>query len=133
LKNKTGAAVIMITHDLGVISEIADNVIVMYAGKIVEEGTKMDVLTDPLHPYTEGLLNAAPRIDRDNEELPVIPGRVPNPAFLPDGCYFRPRCPLAGEVCLRMPEKITIEDKSGGRRGVRCWRYSLEREAAASD
>ena len=118
LKNKTGTAVMMITHDLGIISEMADRVVVMYAGKIVEEGPKFDVLTNPLHPYTEGLLNAIPQIDRDREELNVIPGMVPNPAFLPSGCHFRPRCSYAGKICLKVPEKVTRGD-----RGVRCWKY----------
>ncbi|MDR1048942.1 MAG: ABC transporter ATP-binding protein, partial [Synergistaceae bacterium] len=119
LKDRAGTAVLMITHDLGVISEIADKVIVMYAGKIVEEGTKNEVLIEPLHPYTEGLLNAAPRIDRDHEELQVIPGMVPNPARLPAGCAFRPRCAYAAAVCRHPPEKTTC-----GGRGVRCWKYT---------
>jgi peptide/nickel transport system ATP-binding protein/oligopeptide transport system ATP-binding protein len=129
LKSRIGAAVIMITHDLGVISEIADKVIVMYAGKIVEEGTKMDVLTKPLHPYTEGLLNAVPRIDRDCDQLNVIPGMIPNPASLPDGCYFRPRCSCAQDLCVRMPDKVSV-----GAQSVRCWKYLPEwpRPAKAS-
>ncbi len=121
LKSKTGTAVIMITHDLGVISEIADKVIIMYAGKVVEEGATLDVLTRPLHPYTEGLLNAVPRIDRDSEELNVIPGMVPNPAFLPTGCAFRPRCPYVRDLCLRVPEQTGV-----GQQVVRCWKYMPE-------
>ncbi|MDR0649139.1 MAG: ABC transporter ATP-binding protein [Synergistaceae bacterium] len=122
LKVRTGAAVIMITHDLGVISEIADKVIVMYAGKIIEEGGKTDVLTNPLHPYTEGLLNAVPRIDRDSDELSVIPGMVPNLAFLPEGCRFRPRCRYAREICRSAPVKAS---GFGGiaPRGVSCWKF----------
>jgi peptide/nickel transport system ATP-binding protein/oligopeptide transport system ATP-binding protein len=120
MKNSTGAAVIMITHDLGVISEIADRVAVMYTGRIIEEGSKMDVLAAPLHPYTEGLLNAAPRIDRDCEELEVIPGAVPNLASLPKGCYFRPRCRRATKVCETSPTRF--EGKNG--RSVSCWKYA---------
>ena len=123
MKSSTGAAVIMITHDLGLISEIADRVAVMYAGKIVEEGTKMDLLTNPLHPYTEGLLNAVPRIDKDVEELEVIPGAVPNLAALPEGCYFRPRCHCAAEGC-EVPPGTTYTEGENGPRGVSCWKYA---------
>jgi peptide/nickel transport system ATP-binding protein/oligopeptide transport system ATP-binding protein len=119
MKSDTGAAVIMITHDLGVISEIADRVAVMYAGKIVEQGSKLDVLTSPAHPYTEGLLAAVPRIDRDLGELEVIPGSVPNLAALPEGCHFRPRCRRATERCFAPPEMT----RAGGDRGVRCWDF----------
>jgi peptide/nickel transport system ATP-binding protein/oligopeptide transport system ATP-binding protein len=127
LRTKTGAAVIMITHDLGVISEIADRVIVMYAGKVIEEGSKMDVLTNPLHPYTEGLLNAAPRIDRDIDELKVIPGMVPNPAFLPEGCYFHPRCSFTQAICRSAPEKIFAGFGEGGvPHSVSCWKFQKE-------
>ena len=123
MRNSTGAAVIMITHDLGVISEIADRVLVMYAGRIVEEGPKMDVLTNPLHPYTEGLLSAVPRIDRDTDELRAIPVSVPNLESLPDGCYFRPRCHCASEACGFIPEKRNL-DGEYGQRGVSCWKYA---------
>ncbi|MDR1482984.1 MAG: ABC transporter ATP-binding protein [Synergistaceae bacterium] len=122
LKDKTGAAVMMITHDLGVISGISDRVIVMYSGRIIEEGTKMDVLTNPLHPYTEGLLNAIPRIDLDCDELKVIPGMVPNPAFLPEGCHFRPRCADARGICLKEPQPVAAAGNTGPRT-VRCWKY----------
>jgi peptide/nickel transport system ATP-binding protein/oligopeptide transport system ATP-binding protein len=121
LKSRTGAAVMMITHDLGLISEMADRVIVMYAGRIVEEGTKMDVLTDPLHPYTEGLLNAVPRIDRDDSELNVIPGMVPNLARLPRGCCFRPRCGRAFDACLTQPPRVETTGGDGAPRAVSCW------------
>jgi oligopeptide/dipeptide ABC transporter ATP-binding protein len=119
LKKKTKTAVIMITHDLGIISEMADKVVVMYAGKIIEDGAKMDVLTNPLHPYTEGLLNAVPRVDRDLDELKVIPGMVPNAASLPRGCYFRPRCSYAGGICETEPERTVL----GGSHSVGCWRH----------
>ena len=124
MKSSTGAAVIMITHDLGVLSEIADRVAVMYTGRIIEEGSKMDVLTEPLHPYTEGLLNAAPRVDRDCEELEVIPGVVPNLASLPKGCYFRPRCRRAMDVCGSPPGKTCFEREGKSERSVSCWRYA---------
>jgi peptide/nickel transport system ATP-binding protein/oligopeptide transport system ATP-binding protein len=120
-KSRTGAAVLMITHDLGLISEMADRVIVMYAGKIVEEGTKMNVLTNPLHPYTEGLLNAVPRIDRDSGTLDVIPGMVPNLACLPEGCAFRPRCSRASEACLMSPPRFETLGSDSSFHGVNCW------------
>jgi peptide/nickel transport system ATP-binding protein/oligopeptide transport system ATP-binding protein len=123
LKSSTGAAVMMITHDLGLISEMADRVIVMYAGRVVEEGTKMDVLTNPLHPYTEGLLNAVPRIDSDSAALCVIPGVVPNLAHLPRGCYFRPRCNRAFDACQTPPPRTETPGPDGARRAVSCWMY----------
>jgi len=123
LKSSTGAAVMMITHDLGLISEMADRVIVMYAGRVVEEGTKMDVLTNPLHPYTEGLLNAVPRIDSDSAALCVIPGVVPNLARLPRGCYFRPRCNRAFDACQTPPPRTETPGPDGARRAVSCWMY----------
>ncbi|MDR1580923.1 MAG: ABC transporter ATP-binding protein [Synergistaceae bacterium] len=124
MKRSTGAAVIMITHDLGVISEIADRVAVMYAGRVVEEGPTADVLLDPLHPYTEGLLNAVPRVDRDVEELEVIPGSVPNLASLPEGCAFRPRCRHATEACRTAPEKTLREGREDAARSVNCWKHA---------
>ncbi|MDR1943331.1 MAG: ABC transporter ATP-binding protein [Synergistaceae bacterium] len=133
LREKTGMAVIMITHDLGVISETADRVLVMYAGKIIEEGTKMDVLTAPLHPYTEGLLNAVPRLDRDADTLNVIPGAVPNMAFLPAGCRFRPRCPEAREVCFTEPETMKRGAQDGGYHAVSCWKYAPDQKGGECD
>ncbi|NED97821.1 ABC transporter ATP-binding protein [Phytoactinopolyspora alkaliphila] len=89
---ETGAALIMITHDLGVIAEIADRVVVMYGGRVVETGPIGSVFGKPGHPYTRGLLTSLPRLDRPAAELYAIPGQPPNPMFLPDGCAFRVRC-----------------------------------------
>ena len=99
LKEESNMTVLFITHDLGVVAEIADRVIVMYAGRIVEEGTCVDLLTSPMHPYTSGLLRCLPRIDEVRESLDVIEGQVPNPAEELSGCRFHPRCPRCSERC----------------------------------
>ncbi|MCL2852137.1 MAG: ABC transporter ATP-binding protein [Defluviitaleaceae bacterium] len=99
LKNKYQTAMLMITHDLGVVSEICDNVAVMYAGRIVEVGSAKDIFLHTAHPYTEGLFNSLPNINARVESLKPIPGLMPNPAELPPGCAFAPRCSYAGERC----------------------------------
>jgi oligopeptide/dipeptide ABC transporter ATP-binding protein len=120
LQEKLGTAIIMITHDMGVVSETCDRVAVMYAGKIVEH-TDVDTLFEqPKHPYTQGLLKSIPLVDRDVEELETIPGTVPNPADLPPGCSFASRCPFATSLCLT--EEPPLLEKSDGK--VRCWMYS---------
>jgi len=90
---------IMITHDLGVVSEICDRVAIMYAGRIVESGSLEDIFERPLHPYTNGLFGSLPHIDRDIEFLSPIEGLMPDPMELPSGCPFHPRCRYAGECC----------------------------------
>ncbi|GAB3609320.1 ABC transporter ATP-binding protein [Humibacter ginsengiterrae] len=107
LQVETGMAVVLITHDLGVIMEAADRAEVMYAGRIVESGSVTELLTKPRHPYTVGLIASRPTLSIDRATtLPAIPGHPPNPASLPGGCAFRPRCFLAGgrEVCRTQPE-----------------------------
>jgi peptide/nickel transport system ATP-binding protein len=105
LKDDFDSAVIFITHDLGVIAEIADEIIVMYAGRVVERGTKRDVFYDPQMPYTWGLLGSIPRLDRPRvERLHTITGMPPSLINLPEGCKFRPRCPHAFERCFQEPE-----------------------------
>lgn len=99
LQNETGMAVVLITHDLGVMSTAADRLMVMYAGRIVESGTTRRVLQDPWHPYTQGLLAALPHPDGAGAELLPIPGSPPMPASLPSGCAFHPRCPKAIDGC----------------------------------
>lgn len=99
LKERLGMAVVMITHDLGVVAETADTVAVMYAGKIVEMGTVRDIFHTPKHPYLQGLRRSMPRIDEDADALYAIEGMVPNPLDLPPGCKFAPRCPHALDVC----------------------------------
>lgn len=97
-QSETGAAMLVVTHDLGVVAAVADRVVVMYAGRVVEEGSVVDVLTAPAHPYTRGLLAAVPRID-DASPVQAIPGQPPSPFVRPSGCAFRTRCDRADETC----------------------------------
>ena len=99
LQEEFGTAIIMITHDLGVVAEIADDVVVMYAGKVAEEGTVDEIFTRPHHPYTWGLLGSLPRLDADVERLVQIPGQPPSLLNPPTGCRFHPRCPYVMDVC----------------------------------
>jgi oligopeptide/dipeptide ABC transporter ATP-binding protein len=99
LQSELSMAMILITHDLGVVADVADRIVVMYAGKAVEEATAADLYARPGHPYTEGLLASVPRIDRRAEALTPIAGAPPNPAAIPPGCPFHPRCPRARDRC----------------------------------
>jgi len=99
LKDKLGTALVMITHDLGVVAKVCDSVAVMYAGRIVEYGTLEDVFNTPMHPYTEGLFNSLPNVKDRKSELIPIPGLMPDPTKLPPGCAFEPRCRYAVEAC----------------------------------
>ena len=101
LKKQYETAMIMITHDLGIVAEICDEVAVMYAGKIVERGTLEEVFDHTKHPYTEGLFNSLPNIQNRKAELTPIPGLMPDPSNLPAGCTFAPRCPYATEKCAQ--------------------------------
>jgi peptide/nickel transport system ATP-binding protein/oligopeptide transport system ATP-binding protein len=104
LRDETGAAIILVTHDLGVVADIADRIIVMYAGRVVEQGTLDELFYDPQHPYTWGLLGSITRVDRDRaERLPAIPGLPPSLLAPPEGCHFRPRCPHAFGRCIEVP------------------------------
>jgi peptide/nickel transport system ATP-binding protein len=119
LRDETNAGVILVTHDLGVVADIADRVIVMYAGRVVEQGTLDDIFYDPQHPYTWGLLGSITRIDADrSQRLPAIPGMPPSLLRAPEGCHFRPRCPHAFDKCTqvpplenRIPERPTSKDR----------------------
>jgi peptide/nickel transport system ATP-binding protein len=105
LRTDTGVAVLMITHDLGVIAEVADRVVVMYAGRVVEQADLGDLFYDPLHPYTWGLLGSIPRVDRPRpDRLPTISGSPPSLLHPPAGCHFAPRCPHRFEPCATVPE-----------------------------
>jgi peptide/nickel transport system ATP-binding protein len=105
LRTDTGAGVILVTHDLGVVADIADRVIVMYAGRVVEQGTLDEIFYDPQHPYTWGLLGSITRVDSDRaERLPAIAGLPPSLVSPPKGCHFRPRCPHAFARCTEIPE-----------------------------
>ncbi len=97
----------MITHDLGVVAEIADDVVVMYAGRVVEEATVDEIFTRPHHPYTWGLLGSLPRLDTDVERLMQIQGQPPSLLNPPNGCRFHPRCPYVMEVCKEKEPKLT--------------------------
>jgi peptide/nickel transport system ATP-binding protein/oligopeptide transport system ATP-binding protein len=104
LRDETGAGIILVTHDLGVVADIADRVVVMYAGRVVEQGTLDEIFYDPQHPYTWGLLGSITRVDSDrSERLPAIPGQPPSLLAAPEGCHFRPRCPYAFEKCIEVP------------------------------
>jgi oligopeptide/dipeptide ABC transporter ATP-binding protein len=120
LKKDFNSAVIFITHDLGVIAEIADEIIVMYAGRVVEQGSTRDVFYDPQMPYTWGLLGSIPRLDRPRvERLHTIEGTPPSLINLPQGCKFRPRCPHAFDKCMEEPELENRVDTPGHL--DRCW------------
>ncbi len=110
VQQETGAALIFITHDLGVIAEIADRVVVMYAGRVVETADVDSLFHDAKHPYTCGLLNSLPRLSRQVADLPVIPGQPPNPQHPPEGCAFRPRCARSGGriECWVRPELLPV-------------------------
>ncbi len=118
LKEELGMATMLITHDLGVIAEMAERVVVMYAGKVVEEGIVDDLFEQPLHPYTEGLLACIPQLDQPRGRLRVIEGVVPNPMNFPRGCRFNPRCLYSQEVC-RMEEPALVTVGGGQNSSVR--------------
>ena len=119
-KNKINASIMLITHDLGVIAEMADYVVVMYAGRVVEKGLAHEVFLDPRHPYTIGLMESKPVINKTTERLYSIPGSVPNPIAMPDYCYFRDRCEKCVEKCSgKYPPEIHVSDTHI----VSCWRY----------
>ena len=121
LRDETGAAIILVTHDLGVVADIADRIAVMYSGRIVEEGTLDQIFYDPQHPYTWGLLGSIARVDRPRpERLPAIAGLPPSLADRPEGCHFRPRCPHEFAKCTEVPP---LEARVEGQPGHcdRCW------------
>ena len=120
LKGEINASIMLITHDLGVIAEMADYVVVMYAGRIVEKGLASEVFLDPRHPYTIGLMESKPVINKTVERLYAIPGSVPNPVNMPDYCYFRDRCEkCVGRCDGKYPPEIHVSDTHI----VSCWRY----------
>ncbi|HEX2114899.1 MAG TPA: ABC transporter ATP-binding protein [Alphaproteobacteria bacterium] len=111
LQRELGMAVVLITHDLGVIAQVVDRVAVMYAGRIVEEGPVAAVFEQPSHPYTRLLLESIPSLDHEQERLPSIPGMVPGLSQMPAGCRFHPRCPLARPECAeRAPRAFTVKE-----------------------
>jgi oligopeptide/dipeptide ABC transporter ATP-binding protein len=124
---KLGSAIIMITHDLGVIAETADHVMVMYAGQAVEKAEVGALFDKPLHPYTQGLMKSIPEIEEETERLTAIDGVVPSPLHMPKGCRFHPRCPFAKRLCVERPPQL-IEAEPG--HTVRCLIYTDEWEEA---
>ncbi|MCI7805781.1 MAG: ABC transporter ATP-binding protein [Bullifex sp.] len=123
LKDRIDASIMLITHDLGVVAEMADIVVVMYAGRIIEMGTTMDIFKNPLHPYTIGLMKSRPNMIGADEKLYSIPGNVPNPINLPDHCYFRNRCEKCIASCRgAYPELVSVSETHR----VACHRYSPE-------
>jgi len=123
LKDKVNSSIMLITHDLGVIAEMADYVVVMYAGRVVEKGTAVEVFANPSHPYTIGLMESKPVINRITDRLYSIPGKVPNPINMPDYCYFRDRCEKSVDACCgKYPPMIQLTDNHS----VSCYRYAGE-------
>jgi oligopeptide/dipeptide ABC transporter ATP-binding protein len=120
LKSRVGTAILLITHDLAVIAEVADDVCVMYAGRIIEQGPVREVFRRPLHPYSQGLLASIPRLDQPSKELSSIPGSVPNLITPPTGCRFHPRCPYAMPICKQEVPPMTRE---GPNHNVACYLY----------
>jgi oligopeptide/dipeptide ABC transporter ATP-binding protein len=121
LRRETGMGIMLITHDLGVVAEVCDRVVVMYAGQVVEEGPVRKIFESPSHPYTEGLLAAVPRPDRRTGELAVIPGTVPPPTRWPVGCRFHDRCPYAWDLCVERPPELLKAGPDQRDHRSRCW------------
>ena len=130
LRHETGAGIILVTHDLGVVADIADRVIVMYAGRVVEQGTLDEIFYDPQHPYTWGLLGSITRVDSDrSRRLPAIPGLPPSLMHPPAGCHFRPRCPFAFDACTTVPATGGASPRRAGGDLDRCWLEPNEKVA----
>lgn len=130
LKKKYNMAMLMITHDFGIVAEVCDEVSVMYAGRVVEHGTLEDVFDEKRHPYTEGLFNSLPDIHNRKSELKPIKGQMPDPTNLPTGCPFHPRCDYCTARCSQEePPKIQINDTHY----VRCWLYERTTESQLAE
>ena len=120
LKDKINSSIMLITHDLGVIAEMADYVVVMYAGRVVEKGTVRDIFTNPSHPYTIGLMASKPVVGKQVDRLYSIPGKVPNPVNMPNYCYYKDRCEMCVEGCQgEYPKEISLSDTHK----VSCYRF----------
>jgi peptide/nickel transport system ATP-binding protein len=123
LREETGTAIILITHDLGVIAELAHDVAVMYSGRIVEKARVEDLFREPHHPYTIGLLGSIPKLHLEQRRLPAIEGQVPNPLAAPPGCRFAPRCPFATDKCRA--EEPPLAEVAAGHEAA-CWHAPLD-------
>jgi oligopeptide/dipeptide ABC transporter ATP-binding protein len=122
MQAELGMAILFISHNLAVVSEVADDVAVMYAGRIVELAPAAAIFAEPLHPYTRGLIETVPRIGRGRKHLPAIPGTVPDPLHLPAGCRFSNRCPLADDACRRADPPLAAVAPG---RAVACYKPGL--------
>ncbi len=123
LKERINTAIVFISHDLGVISEMVDRVIVMYCGRIIEESDTRSIIKKPKHPYTIGLINSKPQINEEIDKLIPISGSVPNPLHVPPGCPYNPRCEHAMEICS---QEMPYKDEVSKGHYVNCWLYSKE-------
>jgi oligopeptide/dipeptide ABC transporter ATP-binding protein len=129
LKEKLNMGVMMITHDMGVVAEMADRVMVMYAGEKVEEGDVISIFTNPRHPYTKGLLQSVPNVDDKEYQLEPIPGTLPNLNEQIEGCRFHPRCPFATEKCrTESPAEFQVKDGHS----VRCWLEEVKKDESVA-
>ena len=127
IKQKINGSIMLITHDLGVIAGMADYVVVMYAGRVIEKGTVEDIFDRPMHPYTVGLQKSKPVLNKDIEWLYSIKGQVPNPIDMPDYCYFKDRCERCKEVCNgKYPPLVQVNPTHS----VACYLYDEAKEAA---
>jgi len=130
VRDRFGTAIMLITHDLGVVAEMAERVVVMYLGRIVEEGSVREIFHNPMHPYTHALLRSIPKLGRKARRLHVIPGVVPNPMFMPEGCKFRGRCRFATDRCRK--EEPSVSELSPGHR-VRCFYPLVEDDTSQEE
>lgn len=129
LKNKINSSIMLITHDLGVVAEMCSRVIVMYAGRIVEEAPVKDLFANPVHPYTQGLIASVPKLGSNMTSLPSIPGSVPDLSVMPKGCKFAPRCKYAQSICHEKEPELTYVEGSTVQR-CRCHLFHSKREEA---
>ena len=130
LKNKINSSIMLITHDLGVIAEMADYVVVMYAGRVIEKGTVHDIFKNPSHPYTIGLMNSKPVVNKIVDRLYSIPGKVPNPVNMPNYCYFKDRCDRCINACEgEYPQEIRLSETHV----VSCYRYDERYQKEVGD
>ncbi|MGE7918028.1 ABC transporter ATP-binding protein [Viridibacillus sp. NPDC093762] len=124
LRKNSDTSILMITHDLGVVAEMCDRVIVMYAGQIVEEATVLELFENPQHPYTKGLINSIPKLGNYTDKLDSIPGNVPTPENMPTGCRFAPRCSFVIKRCLTEAPMLNVVQEN---HSCRCWLSEVEK------
>lgn len=120
LQSEMNMSVLLISHDLGIVAETCDRVFVMYAGRIVEQASVVELFRNPLHPYTTGLMSSSPRLGQSKKRLPMIPGMVPSPSQRGTGCYFTDRCSKASEYCRHNTPTL---EAVGDKHQVACWNY----------